>query len=161
MLADSSEKRTLSGRLGHRIYNAVTALIAARIAVRDPAKAARYRSDRQQYRTYVAGETSDHNQQWRPRNRSADSEIKRAALWVTASCRDQVQNNPFIAGGIRRICANVVRTGIVPEFQFRDRSGMLDKSGNEKWDELFRRWTKYADISGHDSYGALQKLGLP
>ncbi len=143
-----------------RAFDAVTSLVGGVLSLASPTKAARYRDHRAGYRTYVAGELSGPNQGYRPRNRSADAEIRRGYQWVTARVRDQIQNNPFISGAIKRICNNVVRNGIRPLFQFRDASGKLDRKANDAWDKMFIRWARYADINGHDSYWADQKLGL-
>ncbi len=145
---------------GSKIYNAVTALGAGALAFFSPLRAAWYRSSRDLYRSYAAGQLSGPNQNWRPRNQSADSEIRRGYAWVTARTRDQAQNNPHISGGIERICNNVIRSGIRPQFMFRDRSGDLDRPANSAMDLLFSRWTKYADLTGHDSLWSLQKLIL-
>ncbi len=147
-----------------KTYNACTALVGGIASIFAPAWASRFnvsRGDyRDTYRTFVAGETSGADQHYRPRNRSGDAEIRRGYKWITARVRDQVQNNGQIRGGIKRICNNVVRRGIFPLFTFRDAAGKLDKEKNKQWAKLFRRWAKYADYGGHDSYGSLQSLML-
>ncbi len=143
-----------------RIYNAVTAITAGSMALFSPQRAAVYRVARDLYRTYAAGQLAGPNQNWRPRNKSADSEIRRGYVWVTARTRDQAQNNPHISGGIERIGNNVVRSGIRPQFMLRDPAGGLDLQANSAFETLFSRWAKYADLTGHDSLWALQKLIL-
>lgn len=113
-----------------------------------------------QYRTYVAGELTGANQNFRPRARSADADSKRGIKTIIARCRDQYQNNPNIHGAVRRITNNVVRSGIRPQFQFRDRTGRMDSEGNRAWEQLFCRWARYADITGKKSYWKMQRLGL-
>ena len=143
-----------------KIYNSITALAAGSLAMFAPQRAAIYRASRDLYRTYAAGQLSGPNQNWRPRNQSADSEIRRGYAWVTARTRDQAQNNPHISGGIERICNNVVRSGIRPQFMFRDSAGVIDRQTNSETEALFLRWAKYADLTRHDSLWALQKLIL-
>lgn len=143
-----------------KIYDSWTALAGGFLSLTSPVRGARYRHERQMYRTYVAGELKGTDKHYRPRNRSGDAEIRRGYKWVTARVRDQAQNNGQIAGGIKRICTNVVRKGIMPQFLFRTADGKLDKKTNKQWAKLIKRWARYADISGHDSYGALQKLML-
>lgn len=129
-----------------KIYNSITALAAGSLAMFAPQRAAIYRASRDLYRTYAAGQLSGPNQNWRPRNQSADSEIRRGYAWVTARTRDQAQNNPHISGGIERICNNVVRSGIRPQFMFRDSAGVIDRQTNSETEALFLRWAKYADL---------------
>lgn len=150
----------LAARISTKIYDTYTALAAGMIAMRSPGRAAGFRMHRGLYRSFVAGEATGMDQNYRPRLRTADADIKRAHKLVVARCRDQVQNNSYISGGLERICNNVVRGGIMPQFRFRDKKGKLKKSDNKKWAGHFGRWSRYADISGHDSYPALQKLGL-
>jgi lambda family phage portal protein len=112
------------------------------------------------YRTYVAGELSGANQNFRPRPRSADADIKRGIKTIIGRCRDQAKNNPSISGAIKRITNNAVRTGIRPQFQFRTRTGGLDSSGNRAWEQLFTRWARYADITRKKTYWKIQRLTL-
>lgn len=142
------------------LYDAWTNFRAGMIALDDPAKAYRWRTDRNNYRTFTAGETKDADQNWRPRNRSGDAEVKAAFKWAVARCRDQYQNNPLISGAIERICANVVRGGIHPQFNFRTQDDKLDKLVNGKWKYAYLRWCRYCDATGHDDRAGLQKLGL-
>lgn len=141
-------------------YDAYTATYSSVLALRDPGRAAGFRAHRNMYRSFISGEAAGMDRNFRPRLRTADADIKRAYKLTVARCRDQVQNNPYISGCLERICNNVVRGGILPQFQIRSKAGKLKKADNKKWEALFRRWIRYADISGHDSYAALQKLGL-
>ncbi|WP_028579428.1 phage portal protein [Desulfogranum japonicum] len=143
-----------------KLYNAFTSLTANILALGSPARAARYRYHRDLYRTYVAGELTGSNQNFRPRPKSADADSKRTMQTIIGRCRDQAQNNPSVRGGIRRIVNNAVRSGIRPQFQFRDKGDKLDTATNRAWEKLFSRWAGYADISGHDSFWAQQRLGL-
>lgn len=145
---------------GRKLYDAVTALGAGLLAPFSPRRAALYRHQRQAYRTYTAGETAGANQNFRPRTRSADADIKRGVKHIVARCRDQAQNNPSIRGAIRRIGNNVVRRGIKPQFQFRRADGRLDSPVNQQWEQLFARWARYADATGKLSYWRMQRLGL-
>ncbi len=143
-----------------RAYDAVTALVGGTIGLFSPARASFYRYGREVYRTFAAGELSGPNKNWRPRNKSGDAEIKRAAKWLTARARDLVQNNGYISGAIDKICNNVVRRGIRPQAAFTKKDGTLDTALNEKTEKLWRRWSRYADIAGHDSVPAIQRLVL-
>lgn len=143
-----------------KAYDAVTALIGGGVNLFSPSLAGRYRYGRELYRTYVAGESTGPNQNYRPRNRSADAEIKRGHKLILARARDQAQNNSNISGGVDKICNNVVRNGIRPQYTIKKRDGSLDAKKNKKMELLFGRWARYADISGHDSFSALQRLIL-
>jgi lambda family phage portal protein len=112
-----------------------------------------------QARTYAAGLTTGPNQNFRPRARSADFDIRRAVATIIGRCRDQAQNNPSIAGAINRIVNNAVRFGIRPQFQFKT-GDRLDTAGNQAWERLFGRWARYADTTGKKSYWKMQRLGL-
>lgn len=111
-------------------------------------------------RDYVAGSAIGPNQNFRPRPRSADFDIRRAVATIVGRCRDQAKNNPSIAGAIRRIVNNAVRFGIRPQFQFKAADGRLDSQGNRAWETLFARWARYADATGKKSYWKMQRLGL-
>lgn len=143
-----------------KFYDRYSSLVGGILSMIMPVAASRFRFGRDLYRSYVSGATSGADTLFRPRLRSADSEVKAAYKLTAARCRDQYRNNSLIAGGVERICNNVVRNGIYPQFSFRDRAGKLDSVANKKWERLFRRWGLYCDITGHDSWGALQVLGL-
>ncbi|MCL2791291.1 MAG: phage portal protein [Desulfobulbus sp.] len=146
--------------LGRKVYDAVTALGSGLLAPFSPRRAFLYRHHRYAYRTYVAGQLDGANQNFRPRTRSADADIKRSIRTIVGRCRDQAQNNPSIRGAIRRISNNVVRDGITPQFQFRDRAGKINTAGNVQWEDLFSRWARYADITGKKSFWKIQRLTL-
>lgn len=147
-------------KLTTKIYNAYSTMAAGIIAMGSPWRAACFLASRNMYRTFVAGEATGMDRNFRPRLRTADADIRRGQQLIVARCRDQVQNNPYISGSLERICNNAVRGGIMLQFKFRNKSGKLQKKQNRQWTTLFTRWCRYADISGHDSYAALQKLGL-
>lgn len=146
--------------ISRKIYDSYTSLVGGALSLLAPARAAGFVYGRQMYRSYAAGETLDADKNFRPRLRSGDADVKRAYKLVAARCRDQAENNSLISGSIDRICNNVVRSGILPKFQFRTRDGKFDQNTNTAWRTLFTRWSRYCDITGHDSYGALQRLGL-
>ena len=125
-----------------------------------PRLASKWVYGREMYRGYVAGSLRDADAKFFPRTTSGDADVKKAYKIVAARCRDQVANNSLISGGINRITNNVVRGGIIPQFKFRGRDGKLDRQTNSQWRALFLRWARYCDITGHDSYGSLQRLGL-
>lgn len=143
-----------------KIYNAYSALVGGLLSLVAPVRAAQFRFGRDMYRGYTAGESTGPDKFFYPRNRSADADVKAAYVLTAARCRDQAKNNSLISGGIKRVVNNVVRTGIYPQFLFRDRSKKLNRDVNTAWETLFTRWARYCDITGHDSYGSLQKLGL-
>ncbi len=143
-----------------RTYNAITALVTASLGLVAPRRALLYRAERDFLRSYTAAETGGSNQTWRPRNRSADAEIRRAQRLITARARDLVRNNSYVSGAINKICNNVVRKGIRPQAQLKLASGKPDSVRNQYLEKLFKRWSRYADNSGQDSLAALQRLGL-
>lgn len=146
--------------ISRKLYDTVTALAAGLLAPFSPRRALLYRRQRDAYRTFAAGELAGPNQNFSPRVRSADAEIKRGIKHVVARCRDQAQNNPSIRGAIRRIANNAVRRGIRPQFQFRAADGAMDTATNQAWERLFGRWARYADLTGKLSYWRMQRLGL-
>jgi lambda family phage portal protein len=152
----SGQKRTFANKM----YNKYTSLVGGALSMISPARAAGFVYGRQMFRSFAAGSATGMDANFRPRLRSGDADVKRAYKLVAARCRDQAQNNSVISGSISRICDNVVRSGIFPKFQFRTRDGKLDKEANKAWRALFQRWSLYCDITGHDTYGGLQKLGL-
>lgn len=147
-------------KLAAKLYDSWTSLVGGGLALLSPGRAAGYRWQRNMYRSFVSGTATGMDRNFLPKLRTAEADIKKGVKLTVARCRDQVQNNPYISGSLERICNNVVRGGILPQFQIRNKSGKLKKNDNRQWDALFRRWMRYADISGHDSYPALQKLGL-
>lgn len=162
------EQLDRSGRVGAeerggvrtRVYDAVTGVVSGVIGLVSPFRAGRYRLGREMLRGYVSGTVGGADQQFRPRLRSADADVKAGGRLTMARCRDQYQNNSLIAGGVERMCTNVVRKGIYPQFLFRTPDGKLDRKANTSWETMFRRWALYCDVTGHDSYGSLQFLGL-
>jgi len=146
--------------LGHKIYDAYSSLVGGALSLLAPMRAAKFRFGRDLYRSYLSGSATGPDQNFRPRLRSADAEVKAAYKLTASRCRDQYRNNSLISGGIERICNNVVRSGIYPQFLFRDRAGKFDRPANTAWEKLFRRWSIYCDNTGHDSYGAMQTIGL-
>ncbi|MFA7173802.1 MAG: phage portal protein [Kiritimatiellia bacterium] len=143
-----------------KIYRATTALIGQVISLVSPVAAARYKAGREFYRSYTAGSLRDADRNFTPRLTSADSDIRKAWPLITARCRDQVENNPLISGAIERICQNVVRNGINPKFKFKTSAGVIDAAANAKWQESFRRWRRYCESTGHDTWKGVQRLVL-
>jgi lambda family phage portal protein len=143
-----------------RLYNAWTSLRGSLLAIGNPSKAFAWHAGRDYYRAYVAGELSDADKNFRPRRRSGDADVKRAYAHAIDRCRDQAQNNPLISGAIERVAANVVRSGIYPQFKFRSQDDKLDRLVNTRWKRLFMRWARYCDSTGHGNYASQQRLGL-
>lgn len=143
-----------------KIYDTYSSLVGGVLSLFAPVRAAGFRFGRDLYRSYISGNAAGADTLFRPRLRSADADVKQAYRLTAARCRDQYKNNSLIAGGVERICNNVVRRGIYPQFLFRDRNGKLDRAANTAWEKSFRRWSLYCDNTGHDSLGSLQILGL-
>ena len=144
-----------------KAYNAVTALCSSVLSPFSPGRAGRYRDSRNFYhRTYIAGEATGPDAGFRPRNRSGDSEKRRAEKWLNARTRDQLQNNPLISGAVEVICYNVVRHGIFPEFELKGPDGELLKDVNTRLGFLFGRWQRRVDSSGHDWLCDIQRIIL-
>lgn len=148
--------------LSLRIYNSWTNMVSSAIGLVSPVMAYKYSIDRNAYRSYVAGTTKGPNKKWQPRNKSADAEIKKSFKLITARCRDLARNNPYIKGAIRKICDNVVRNGIKPQFRVRDANNKLLSDLNKQLEMYWKKWAKKknCDISGHDSIASIQKLVL-
>ena len=149
-------------RLRVRAYDGVTRVCGAVLSMFSGRAALAYVAGRDQYRSYVAGMSNGPNKRWLPRNYSADTEIKRGIKLITARCRDLARNNPYIKGAIRKVCDNVVRNGIRPQFKIRVPSGELNQALNSSMERRWKKWSrkKYCDISGHDSIASIQKLVL-
>lgn len=145
---------------GQKVYDRYTALVGGALSLVSPARAGSFVASRDMYRSFVSGSSHDSDRNWRPRMRSGDAEVKAAMRLTADRCRDQAQNNPMISGGIARIADNVVRAGIYPKFKFLKSNGDLDREANKAWRKMFIRWARYCDITAHDTYGSLQKLGV-
>lgn len=148
-----------------KIYDRWTALVGSALNLISPAAACRYHHGREVYRTYLAGETKGPDNNFRPRTRTVEADIRQAGALVTARCRDQYQNNSYIAGGVERMIHNVVRGGIRTRFQLRKKDGELNAELNAELNkqlhELRKTWARrYMDVTGQDSERVLQKLIL-
>ena len=143
-----------------KIYDRYTAIVGGVMAMFLPGIAARWMFGRSMVRAFQAGESRDADFNFRPRLTSGDANAKRAFQLAVGRCRDQAENNPLISGALDRIANNVVRGGIAPIFKFRKRDGKFDIKANRAWRQLFDRWSRYCEISGHDSLGSCQRLGL-
>lgn len=146
--------------LGLRTYDTVTALVGGAIGFFSPRKACFYRYDREVLRSFVSGELTGPNQNWHPRSKSGDTDIKRGQKLITARARDMVKNNGYVAGAIEKICNNVVRRGITPQAKHKTPAGQPNKTLNKTIEKQWGRWSRYADIAGHNSYYAIQRLVL-
>jgi len=142
------------------VFDGTTRAVATVIGSVFPGLAAQYVNRRMAIRSYAAGELSGANQNWKTRPKSADADIKRGHKWILGRARDLIQNSGYVSGAIEKICNNVVRMGINPQARFRDPAGQLLKEVNKKAEALWRRWSKHADLTGHDGIAAMQKLGL-
>ena len=149
-------------RLREFTYDSVTRVVTSTLALFSPGRAYNYNLSRMTFRSYTAGVLKGPNKNWIPRNKSGDMEIRRDKKLVMARCRDMARNNPYIKGILTKICNNVVRNGIRPQFQVKKADGTLDNKLNDSLESIWKRWSKkkYADISGHDSIGSIQKLIL-
>ncbi len=145
---------------GSRAYDALTSVMAGAIGIFSPQRACFYRYGREVLRSYAAGELSGANQNWNPRGKSADAEIKRGGKLITARARDLVQNNSYVSGAIDKICNNVVRRGIKPQARLRLPDGSPNKKVNKALERLWARWSRYADLSLQNSFAAIQRLVL-
>ncbi len=148
------------GAISAKAYDAVTALVGGTISLFSPRRACMYRHGRTVYRTYAAGEPTGPNAAWRPRNRSADANIKRANKYLLGRVRDLAENSSYISGAIDRICNNVVRSGIRPQARVQTASGKPNSSANRRLEKLWARWARHADIAGILTFAAIQRLCL-
>lgn len=156
-MPDSAEKKH---SLSRKVYDRYTSMVSGFLAMVSPRHASQFLAGRMGYREFVAGTLKDADRKFFPRTTSGDTSVKKSIKVATARCRDQAENNPLISGAIDRICNNVVRSGIYPKFKFRTQDDKLDTLVNARWRRLFLRWIRYCDLTGHDWYGALQRLGL-
>jgi len=145
--------------VGSRVYNLVSRAVAQVLAVRSPAAAASYLSQRQAFLAYQAAQRDGPNRAWRGSRRSGDADLRRDASLVTARARDLATNNSYIRGAIRKICDNCVRAGIKPQSQLRRGDGKPDESLRKSLEKRFTRWArrKHASVEGHDSFWAMQR----
>jgi len=124
-----------------------------------PARAARRSHARNVYRRGFDGAKSDRtNSNWRPVNKSADSELLSDANTIRARARDLVRNNAYARGIVNALVRNVVGCGIVPQARISNESREPIEALNEQCEALFDRWARVADASGRLTLWEIQRL---
>jgi len=146
----------------YKIYNAWTKVISGCISFLNPVKAVQYRTNRNFYISYIAASQKGPYKNWRPKVQSGDDEYKKDYKLILARARDLARNNANISGAIDKICKNVIREGLRPQVQIRDKNNKLNDKLNQRIENVFKEWSrlKICDYDGHDTFYSLQKLVL-
>lgn len=125
----------------HRVGTAVDRLVS----LYDPDRAlTRHRSRLLLARAYEGASKKDG---WNPKRPGASANTDHAADAATlrARSRSLTQNVPYIAEGLRALCAAVIGTGISPRWLGANAA---------KYDALWKQWAPLCDADGrHDIYG--------
>lgn len=126
-----------------------TRIMARAIGAIAPRTALRYAASRAALSAYIGAGGNDHNANWRPTRKSADAILRTDAAALVARARSLDRNYVNVAGALRKICDNVVHTGIKPQF--------TDKSGRalDALEASFAAWCKLNKF-----YVVSQKLAL-
>ncbi len=101
-----------------------------------------YMRKREMLRRYTGASVHGHNSAWRPSRKSADELLRIDSDMLVARARDLVRNNTHVSGALRKIVANVIHTGIVPQGAKRKRTGELDAKTNTVVESAWKRWAK-------------------
>lgn len=81
-----------------------------------PRTALAWAANRAALSAYIGAGGSDHNAFWRPTRKSADAILRTDAAGLVARARSLDRNFVNVSGALRKICDNVVHTGIKPQF---------------------------------------------
>lgn len=90
--------------------------MAGTIGLIAPRAAIRFAADRAALSAYIGASPSGHNAAWTPTKKSADAILRTDAATLTARARSLERNHVNVAGALRKICDNVIYTGIRPQF---------------------------------------------
>jgi lambda family phage portal protein len=126
-----------------------TRIVARSLGLVAPAAAVRWASNRQRMLSYVGARRGGHNRAWLPKRKSADAILRRDASLLVARARDLVRNNTYVDGALDKITANVVHTGIRPQF--------VDARTKAPLNWLEKEWKAWAEKI---SFTELQGLAL-
>lgn len=141
------------------VYDAITTVVGGAMSLISPARATRYRRERDRYRDYVAASSSGPNQLWAPSNTSADLEVWKDAERVRSRVRDLVRNNGLVSGAVKTQTAAIVGTGIRPQAQVLEADNeTLDEKINDEIESAFERWAENAGIGAVQSFYEAQEL---
>jgi len=127
-----------------------TRIMARAIGAIAPKTAMRFAANRAALASYIGAGGSDHNANWRPTRKSADAILRTDAAALVARARSLDRNNVNVSGALRKICENVVHTGIRPQFTSHKTGAPLNDL-----EKAFARWAKVNKF-----YLFIQKLAL-
>lgn len=113
-----------------------TRIMARAIGTIAPKTALRYAASRAALSAYIGAGGKDHNAHWRPTRKSADAILRTDAAALVARARSLDRNNVNVSGALRKICDNVVHTGIKPQFVSRSGQALNDLEA------AFAAWAK-------------------
>ena len=113
-----------------------TRIMARAIGTIAPKTALRYAASRAALSAYIGAGGNDHNAHWRPTRKSADAILRTDAAALVARARSLDRNNVNVSGALRKICDNVVHTGIKPQFVSRSGQALNDLEA------AFAAWAK-------------------
>lgn len=93
-----------------------TRLMAGTIGLLAPRAAMRFAADRAALSAYIGASVHGHNSAWTPTKKSGDAILRSAATALTARAHSLERNYVNVSGALRKICDNVIYTGIRPQF---------------------------------------------
>lgn len=113
-------------------------------------------------RAYDAASGDRMNEHWSESWGSADSDLLDVLPVLRERSRASNRNNPIAAAITRAYVDNVIGTGIVPQARIDAEALGLTREEADAWnrqvDAAFMEWAKTADLTGQQSFWALQKL---
>lgn len=113
-------------------------------------------------RAYDAASGDRMNEHWSESWGSADSDLLDVLPVLRERSRASNRNNPIAAAITRAYVDNVIGTGIVPQARIDAEALGLTREEADAWnrqvDASFMEWAKTADLTGQQSFWALQKL---
>lgn len=111
-----------------------------------PGLALGYLARRKTLAQYTAARNTGPDKPWSPGNKSADSILLGDRAKLMARARDLERNSPHIAGGLNKICNNVIFTGIPPQIKMRTPDGLPRVNINAMVEDRFSEWSEAVDF---------------
>ena len=120
--------------------------VASLLGVFNPAGASRYLRQRSAFlAAYRAARRDGPNRRWLPKDGPADMLNRADRTLVQARARDLARNDASVAGALKKICNNVVYTGIRPQVDVRHADGR-DCDACARLERLWSRWAERFDL---------------
>ncbi len=120
--------------------------VASLLGIFNPAGASRYMRQRSAFlAAYRAARRDGPNRRWLPKDGPADLLNRTDRALVQARARDLARNDASVAGALKKICNNVVYTGIRPQVDVRHADGR-DCDACGRLERLWSRWAERFDL---------------